>query len=102
MKVLSLVRIVPEVRHAAALAGLLSLVGAPSAAAQEVVEQAEPGETLAIEPGPQYEAGWLQRWLFGSHYRDLWTTPLEAPVLDLDRFAGGLKATRKGGGEQTK
>ncbi|HEU4523803.1 MAG TPA: hypothetical protein VFR62_02220, partial [Gemmatimonadales bacterium] len=78
------------------------MVGAPSAAAQEVVEQAEPGETLAIEPGPQYEAGWLQRWLFGSHYRDLWTTPLEAPVLDLDRFAGGLKATRKGGGEQTR
>jgi hypothetical protein len=102
MKVLSQLRIVPEVCHAVALAALLPMVMASSAAAQAVAEKAVPGQKVAVVPGPQYEAGWLHRWLFGSHYRDLWTTPLEAPVLDLDRFAGGLTATRRGGGEQTK
>jgi hypothetical protein len=89
------------VRRGAALALLLGVLP-PGATAQSRVRGAEPGETLAITPGSQYEAGWLHRFFFGSHYRDLWTTPIEAPVLDLDAFAGGLKATRRGGGEQTK
>ena len=95
------VRIVSEVCHAhgaVGLAFLLALALPASGEAQAVADRAEPGQTLAIPPGSQYEAGWLQRWLFGSHYRDLWTTPLEAPVLDLDGFAGGLTATRRGGG----
>ena len=105
MMVLPQVRIVSEVCHAhgaVGLAFLLALALPASGEAQAVADRAEPGQTLAIPPGPQYQAGWLQRWLFGSHYRDLWTTPLEAPVLDLDSFAGGLTATRRGGGEQTK
>ena len=82
---------------------LVGLAGLPAAApGQQNVPRAEPGDTLAVAPGPQYEAGWLHRLLFGPHYRDLWATPLEAPVLDLDAFAGGLTATKKGGGEQTK
>jgi hypothetical protein len=93
MQVLPQVRIVLTVLVAAAPL---------TAVAQTGTENAEPGETLAIAPGPQYDAGWLHRLFFGSHYRDLWTTPLEATVLDLDRFAGGLRATRRGGGEQTK
>jgi hypothetical protein len=59
-------------------------------------------ETTRVAPGPQYDSGWLHRLFFGSHYRDLWATPIEAPVLDLNTFAGGLKVTRRGGGEQTK
>ncbi|HEY9504890.1 MAG TPA: hypothetical protein VIQ27_02860 [Gemmatimonadales bacterium] len=106
MKVSPQVRTAPGPRHATRLTVLVAvLVGlaAPSTApSQTMAEQAEPGETLTIAPGSQYEAGWLQRWLFGAHYRDLWTTPLEAPVLDLDAFAGGLTASRRGGGEQTK
>ena len=83
-------------------APLVLLLGAlpPPAAAQ--TPRVEPGETVALAPGPQYEAGWIHRLFFGSHYRDLWTTPIEAPVLDLDTYAGGLQATRKGGGQQTK
>ncbi|HEY7505219.1 MAG TPA: hypothetical protein VH700_14035 [Gemmatimonadales bacterium] len=105
MMVLPQVRIVTETCHAreaVSLAVLLALALPVLAEAQGVADRAEAGQTLAIPPGPQYEAGWLQRWLFGSHYRDLWTTPLEAPVLDLDSLAGGLTATRRGGGEQTK
>src|SRR5262245_14009102 len=51
--------------------------------------------------GPQYQAGGLHRWFFGTHHRDLWTTPVEAPMLDLSSFAGGLKPTKTGGGLQT-
>lgn len=110
MTVLTQVRIAPGGRRARGHSGLtrwiavalLSAVSPASAMAQAGAEGAEPGETLAVAPGPQYDAGWLHRVFFGSHYRDLWITPLEAPVLDLDRFAGGLRATRKGGGQQTK
>ena len=71
--------------------------------AQTGTEDAEPGETLAIAPGPQYDAGWLHRLFFGSHYRDLWTTPLEAhgprpgPASPADS-----RPRQRGGGEQTK
>jgi hypothetical protein len=104
MMVLPQIRVIPEVCHARGAVGLAFLLALvmPSSSAAQTVERAAPGETIAVAPGPQYEAGWLQRWLFGSHYRDLWTTPLEAPVLDLDSFAGGLTPTRRGGGEQTK
>ena len=40
--------------------------------------------------------------LFGKHYRDLWATPIRVEVLDLGRFAGGLRPTRRGGGKQTR
>lgn len=62
---------------------------------------AQGSDTVTIAPGPQYSAGWFHRWLFGSHYRDLWTTPLRVPVLDLDAVDGGLTPLRKGGGTQT-
>ena len=52
--------------------------------------------------GPRYKAGGIHRWLLGPTYRDLWTTPIEVEVLDLTSYAGGLTATKKGGGMQTK
>ncbi len=59
-------------------------------------------DSLSVVPGPRYRAGWFHRWVLGTHYRDLWTTPLEVEVLDLDTFAGGLKPTKRGGGKETK
>ncbi|RPI66505.1 MAG: hypothetical protein EHM47_16500, partial [Ignavibacteriales bacterium] len=53
-------------------------------------------------PGPEYEAGWLHKIFFGAHWRDLWITPVQAEVLDLNNFAGGLTPIEKGGGYQTK
>ncbi|MDF3052221.1 MAG: hypothetical protein K0S19_326, partial [Geminicoccaceae bacterium] len=52
--------------------------------------------------GPRYEASGLHRLLFGREYRSLWSTPTSVPVLDLRTFAGGLKPSSKGGGQQTK
>ena len=51
--------------------------------------------------GPQYEVGGWARFLFGSGYRDLWTTPIQAPVLDLESDHGGLTPVRQVGQAQT-
>ena len=80
------------------------LAALASAAPRIVVAQtsAKPGETVTVAAGPQYGAGWFHRLFFGSHYRSLWTTPIQVPVLDLATFAGGLTPSKRGGGEQTK
>jgi hypothetical protein len=78
-----------------------TLVTAAAGAQSRPASVASSGDTL-VTPGAHYAAGGLHRWLFGSHYRDLWTTPVMVPVLDLRRFAGGLRPTEKGGGKQTR
>jgi hypothetical protein len=45
---------------------------------------------VTITPGPAYRWGCVSASLAGRHYRDLWTTPIRVPVLNLQRFAGGL------------
>lgn len=49
-----------------------------------------------------YEAGPFKRILLGSLHRKLWSIPVVAPELDLERFAEGLTPTRRGGGLQTR
>ena len=51
---------------------------------------------LAI-PGERFRAGASWRWFYGDNYRDLWTTAIEFPVLDLDTVGGGLTPLRTGG-----
>ena len=51
-------------------------------------------ETRTVAAGPQFEAGGLHRFWFGGGYRDLWTTPIEVPVLDLQKTGGGLTPVR--------
>ncbi len=60
-----------------------------------------PAETRRIAPNPEYEAGGLHRFWLGDGYRDLWTTPVELEVLDLEKEAGGLTVLRQVGGMQT-
>lgn len=55
-----------------------------------------------VVAGPEFEATLLREGLLGDDYRDLWIAPVRVEVLDLDRFAGGLKPTERGGGEQTR
>ncbi len=74
----------------ACLAG--ALLGPSSAEAQD---------SVTMVPGEQYGAGALHRFVFGTGYRDLWTTPIRVPVLDLGRHEGGLTPIKKGGGQQT-
>lgn len=59
-------------------------------------------ESVTVAVGTHYRAGAFHRWLFGGSYRDLWTMPIRAPVLDLRAFDGGLTPERESGGKQTK
>ncbi|MEO8910568.1 MAG: hypothetical protein ABI408_10140 [Gemmatimonadaceae bacterium] len=58
-------------------------------------------DSVVVMPGEIYKAGDFHEWLLGKNYRPEWTTPIKVPVLDLQRFHGGLKPTKKGGGAQT-
>ena len=80
------------------------LLGLPASVSAQVgaVDHPAARETVSVAPGPRYQAGWLHRLFLGSHYRDLWTTPVNVEVLDLATYAGGLRPTRRGGGQQTK
>ena len=57
----------------------------------------EGAATHVVVPGERFRAGAFKRWLYGSDYRDLWTTPIEVEVLDLDSVGGGLTPLRTGG-----
>ena len=54
-------------------------------------------KTHVVVPGERFRVGGFKRWLYGRDYRDLWTTPIEVAVLDLDRVGGGLTPLRTGG-----
>jgi hypothetical protein len=51
---------------------------------------------------PRYRASRFHRFWMGDGYRELWATPVRAPVVDLGGFAGGLTPVRRGGGRQTR
>ncbi len=59
-------------------------------------------DSVRVTPGARYEAGWMLRTMAGDHWRDVWATPIDVAVLDLDSFGGGLEPDRLGGGMQTK
>jgi hypothetical protein len=63
---------------------------------------ASASDSVVVTPGAHYRAGGFHTLLFGRHYRNLWTTPIRVEVLDLNRFAGGLRPTERGGGKQTR
>lgn len=58
-------------------------------------------ESKPVTVGPEYAAGALKRVVFGDGYRDLWTTPVRLPVLDLKNEAGGLTPVRQVGQAQS-
>jgi hypothetical protein len=82
--------------RATSILALLALAAGPAAA-----QEAPAAATREVVPGAHYAAGGLHRFFFGNHYRDLWTAPLTAEVLDLASFSGGLTPKRKSGGKQT-
>ena len=93
----------PRLRHGFPIA-LLAL--SPRLATSQSAPPSAPApgaESLDLAAGAQYQAGGLHRFLFGSGYRDLWATPVRAPVLNLSTFAGkGLRPLKESGGKQTK
>jgi hypothetical protein len=64
---------------------------------------ASPGDrSVTVIPGPDYAAAGIKRKFLGEGWRDVWLTPTLVPVFDIGTYAGGVKATRKGGGNQTR
>jgi hypothetical protein len=59
-------------------------------------------DSVSIIPEKDFSAGSIHRSFFGDHWRDLWTTSVKFPVLDLSTFGGGIVPIEKGGGQQTK
>ena len=53
--------------------------------------------THLVVPGERFRASPSKRWFYGDNYRDLWTTALEVPVLNLGSVGGGLTPLRTGG-----
>ena len=58
-------------------------------------------KTHMVTPGERFRASGFKRWFYGSNYRDLWTTPIEVAVLNLDSVGGGLTPLRTGGAGQS-
>ncbi len=54
-----------------------------------------------IEAG-QYKNGKVHRFLFGSHYRKEWGTPVKVQIAMLDTLFGGVTPYEAGGGRQSK
>lgn len=47
------------------------------------------------------DVNWLRERWFGTNNRDLWAIPVTAPVLDVERFAGGLTPIKLSGQSQS-
>ena len=57
--------------------------------------------THTLIPGERFKTSGFGRWFYGSNYRQLWLTPVEVPVLDLDTVGGGMSPMRPGGAGQS-
>ncbi len=75
---------------------VLLLLAAAAGALHAQPARAQQDSTTAVA-GARYDAGGLQRVLWGRNYRDLWTRPVRVPVMDPDTFAGGLTPLRARG-----
>lgn len=59
-------------------------------------------DSVTVVPSQRYVAGPVHEKLLGSKHRDLWSTPIRVPVIDLATFGGGLEPVQRGGGQQTR
>ena len=87
---------------AAVLLGWLASSVTAAIADEDAGPAAGTASVRRVVIGPQYRAGAVHRWLWGSDYRDLYATPVELPVLDLRSYAGGLKPTGPVGHGETQ
>jgi len=58
------------------------------------------GDTTAI-PLSKFKASGTKKWFMGSQYRDVWTLPTTVKLIDLEKYDGGLKPLKIGGGKSS-
>ncbi|HEV2130012.1 MAG TPA: hypothetical protein VGR27_02860, partial [Longimicrobiaceae bacterium] len=68
--------------------GVLLAGAAPAGAQNGAAGSAHTPDTVSVVPAARFRAGPIYSFLFGRHYRDLWTNPVRVEVLDLQQFAG--------------
>jgi hypothetical protein len=83
------------------VAVLCAVLGAAGPAAAGEIAGIGP-ERRTVVVGQRYHKGGLYRFLFGADYRDIWTSSVSLPILDLATFAGGLKPVRVVGHGQSQ
>src|SRR5215472_5203902 len=63
-----------------------------------VLAQVNKTDTLpqfkAVIAGKEYKASFFKKWLWGSNYRNVWTTPVKIRLLNLDTADNGLKPSQ--------
>ncbi len=85
-------------------AGALLLASCSEQPAVGCVGRAWAGDsaTVRVAAGPHYARGAVWRFFWGTHYRNLWTTPVTVPVLRLaTAVPGGLTPMQAGGSYQS-
>lgn len=55
-------------------------------------------KTTLLAANSKFKAGPIKKMFLGSQYRNMWTTKVEAPVINLEMAKGGLTPIKKGGG----
>lgn len=53
---------------------------------------------ITLPANADFAAGSFKKKILGSQYRDMWTTPVKVPIIDLATTFGGLTPIKKGGG----
>ena len=82
------------------IAGVLAVL--PSIAQEASAPPTTGPATVVVAAGAAYATSHAgQGWLLGEAYRDLWSTPIEVEVLDVDAVGGGLTPVARVGGLQT-
>src|SRR5687768_2114448 len=84
------------------IATILTLLSSSGAGGQNGPRLPPVRLDTTLRASDQYGAGGPHRLMLGSNYRDLWSTLITVPVLDLTTFSGGVLPTKTGGGAQTK
>ncbi|WP_162150098.1 metallophosphoesterase [Saccharicrinis fermentans] len=51
-----------------------------------------------VAANPAFKANKRKQFWLGKQYRNMWTTPVNVPVFNLEKELGGLKPIKKGGG----
>ncbi|WP_231491956.1 BamA/TamA family outer membrane protein [Pedobacter sp. Leaf170] len=60
-------------------------------------------DSIIVQVKPEYDSvGRFHRWLFGENFRKEYAAKTKVPVLRISKIAGGLKATQRGGGNQSR
>ncbi|MDO7852104.1 hypothetical protein [Hymenobacter convexus] len=95
------------------LGGILALSGGVGLSALDIAGEADPAPalpqwaadsaTVRVAAGPQYARGAVWQFFWGPHYRNIWNTPVTAPVLRLaSAERDSLLPLRAGGSYQSR